>query len=95
MTFADWQLLSEAEQKKRCQYLDPYEDKEILLGVEDAFKQAYGHLPGVSEIHCGLGPFIGPYNSLFVTITDMTAEKHLPQVFLGFPVISESKILEM
>ncbi len=91
MNFAEWSSLPENEQKQKCQYLDPYDDKDLFKSVENEFGKAYGEQPGVNSVHCGLGPFLGPYNCIVVDITEEQSETNLPEVFLGFPVITEYK----
>jgi hypothetical protein len=91
MNFTEWSALPENERKQKCQYLDPYDDQDLFKGVENAFREAYGEQPGVNGVHCGLGPFIGPYNCIVVDMTEGQSEPNLPEVFLGFPVITESE----
>lgn len=88
MNFAEWNSLPENERKQKCQYLDPYDDQDLFEGVENAFCEAYGEQTGVNSVNCGLGPFLGPYNSIVVDVTKGQAETNLPEIFLGFPVIT-------
>jgi len=89
MNFTEWSSLPENEQIQKCQYLDPYEDQDLFEGVENAFRKAYGEQPGVNSVHCGLGPFLGPYNSIVVDTTGGQSGTNLPEVFLGFPVMTQ------
>jgi len=91
MNFTEWSSLPENEQKQKCQYLDPYDDKVLFEGVENAFWETYGEQHSVNSVHCGLGPFLGPYNCIVVGITEEQSDANLPEVFLGFPVITEYK----
>jgi len=68
MHFEIWKSLPEAERKQKCQHLDPYEDQDLFKGVGEAFLKGYGEQPGVHKVHCGLGPFLGPYNCIVVDI---------------------------
>ena len=88
MNFSQWTALSENEQRRKCQYLDPYDDRDLFKSVENAFWEAYGG-KGLTGVQCGLGPFIGPYNCLVVDVAEAQSETNLPEVFLGFPVIAE------
>jgi hypothetical protein len=66
MNFNDWKILTENEQATKCQDLNPYEEWDVFKGVEAEFIKQYGDQSGVGKIHCGLGPSMGPYNSILV-----------------------------
>ena len=89
MTFSEWKLLTEDEQKEKCQYLDPYEHGDLFAGVENEFLKEYGEQPGVDNVHCGQGPFLGPHNSIVVDMKGEEESTDFPEIFLGFPVIIE------
>lgn len=90
-SFTEWKSLPENEQERKCQYLDPYEEGAVFRGVEREFLKEYGEQPGIDNVHCGQGPFLGPYNSIVVDIKGGQARTDFPEVFLGFPVIIEQK----
>jgi hypothetical protein len=91
MTFKEWAALSEGDQKDRCQKLDPYDDKDVFQGVENSFKRDHGDQSDIGSIECGLGPFIGPYNSIVVKVTGRKREKGFPREYMGFPVLIEKQ----
>ena len=89
MDFSKWRALSEEEQRNKCQFLDPYEDRALFQAVENAFRDAYEE-EGLSRVRCDLGPFIGPYNCIMAEVRAGEPEPNLPEFFLGFPVITEA-----
>jgi hypothetical protein len=91
MTFTEWMSLSENERQDKCQYLDSFEETDVFQGVANAFLKQYGDHPGMDRVDCGLGPFIGPYNSIVVSIKEDEGKTTWPEIFLGFPVIIEKK----
>jgi hypothetical protein len=91
MDFSEWNNLTEKQQKERCQYLDPFDDHDLFKAVETAFWETYGRNEGIESVRCGLGPFIGPYNCIVAEISRKGSTKALPDLFLGFPVISNCR----
>lgn len=89
MDFSEWNALSEEAQRKKCQFLDPYEDRNLFQAVEKAFWDTYRE-KGLRCVRCDLGPFIGPYNCILVEVREGESVRDLPEVFLGFPVITEA-----
>ena len=86
MDFSQWTRLSKDEQSRKCQYLDPYDNRDLFKSVEDAFWKSYGE-KGLNNVRCGLGPFIGPYNCVVVAVAGKQSQTCFPETFLGFPVI--------
>jgi len=91
MTFETWKNLPEAERKQKCQDLNPYEELDVFKAVESAFIAEFGNQPGIDKTHCGLGPCMGPFNSIVVHINRGQPRTKLPKYFLGFPVLREYK----
>jgi hypothetical protein len=86
MHLSEWRSLTEDEQRRQCQNLDPYGRDMLFDELEAAFKKEYGKAPGVAEVLCGQGPGVGPYNGVFVKIKRGCPRVRLPSRYLGFPV---------
>lgn len=89
MTLTQWEALSEAEMDRKCQDLNPYEEWDVFKAVELAFLNAFKYEKGIESAHCGLGPCMGPFNSILVTIRRGEKRTKLPKKFMGFPVLKE------
>lgn len=90
MNFEDWSQLSSAEQKKRCQSLNPYEDWPLFKSIKAAFEKEYGEQSGVANIFCGVGSGLGHLNAISVSINKGAQPVKLPEFFMGFPVLRNS-----
>lgn len=87
MDFEQWVALSPEEQQSRCQNLNPYEEWSVFKGVEAEFMRQHGNQPGIAGAFCGLGTSMGPVNSVAVSIRRGSKRTHLPEHFMGFPVM--------
>jgi hypothetical protein len=88
MDFSEWIGLPENEQREKCQFLDPWDNRDLFESIEHAFREAYGE-KDLSSVRCGLGPFIGPYNCIVAVVARRQSGISFPDAFLGFPVIVE------
>lgn len=86
MDLSDWRRLTVEEQKKRSGELDPYGRDPLFDQIEAAFREEHGNQEGVAEVFCGMGPGVGPYVGIFVTIQRGCPRVRLPKVYLGFSV---------
>lgn len=91
MNFSEWASLAAEEQEGKCQDLNPYKEWDVFKGVEGKFVEKFGDQPGIEKVHCGLGPCMGPYNSIVVYIKKGEKRTKFPKVFMGFPVLREHK----
>ncbi|MHC4400389.1 MAG: hypothetical protein ACYTG0_12000 [Planctomycetota bacterium] len=89
MTFSKSTSLSEAEQKAKCQQLNPYEEWDLFKAAESEFKNQHGDQPGIARVFCGLGPSVGPINCIVVEIKRGQKRTALTKSFMGFPVCLE------
>jgi hypothetical protein len=89
MDFKVWSRLSDDEQRRRCQSLNPYEDWPLFKSIEEAFVKEFGELPGVEKVFCGFGSGLGPYSAITVSIRKGAQRTKLPKYFMGFPVVRE------
>ena len=91
MNFNEWSAISSDEQKERCQSLNPYQDWGLFKDIEEAFIKQHGSQPGVEKVFCGIGSGLGPLNAITVTIKRGEKRVQVPKIFMGFPVLLESK----
>ena len=87
MDLQAWSQLSQDEQRKRCQTLNPYEDWPFFKSIEEAFLKEFGEQPGVANVFCGFGSGLGPINAITVSIKKGAQRTKLPKYFMGFPVL--------
>lgn len=49
MDFSQWTRLSRDEQSRKCQYLDPYDNRDLFKSVQGAFWKSYGE-KGLNDV---------------------------------------------
>ena len=86
MKFDEWKVKPESAREAECQQLNPYEDWDLFKSFEAEFQKEHGAQPGVASVYCGLGPGLGPYNTIVVEIKRGEKRTTLPRTFMGFPV---------
>ena len=87
MNSREWQSLSEIDQIDRCQELSPYTDENLMDAVKQNWIETFGQKTGITDLHIGWGPGVGPFNCIVLQVPDDRKKLRLPAYFMGFPLL--------
>ena len=85
MTYLEFAALPDRLRGKAFQSLNPYDHPPLFAAVRRAFLEAHPNCARPHEVVVGLGPGLGPYNSVGVRVAP-GQKLRVPRSFMGIPV---------